>query len=44
MSQESYALAMKNLMYVIICTRLGIEQAVKAVSILMENPGREHWN
>jgi hypothetical protein len=31
-------------MFVMICTRPDIAQAVGATSRYMANPGREHWN
>ena len=42
MPRVSYASAVKSLMFVIICTRLDIVQAVGAVSRYMTNPGKEH--
>ena len=44
MSRVVYALAMGSLMYVMICTRPNIAQAVGFVSQFMANPGKEHWN
>ena len=43
MSKVSYASVVGSLMYVIICTRPDIAQAVKVVSRYMSNPGKEHW-
>ena len=43
MSRVPYASTVWNLMFVIICTRLDIVQAVGAVSRYMTNPGKEHW-
>ena len=39
-----YASAVGSLMYVMICTRPDIAQAVGVVSRFMVNLGREHWN
>ena len=44
MSRVPYASAMGSLMFVMICIRPDIAQAVRAVSRYMANPGGEHWN
>ena len=43
MSRVSYASAVRSLMFVMICTRPNIAQAIRVVSRYMANPGREHW-
>ena len=43
MSRVSYALAVRNLMFVMICTRADITQVVGAISRYMANPGGENW-
>jgi len=43
MSDVPYASAMDSLMYVMVCTRPDIAQAVGVVSRYMSNPGKEHW-
>jgi len=43
MSKVSYASSVGNLMYVMLCTRLDIAQAVKVVGIKMCNPRHEQW-
>lgn len=40
MSRVPYASAVGSLMYVIVCTRPDISQAVSVVSRYMENPGK----
>ena len=42
MSQVPYAQAVGSLMYVMVCTRPDIAQAVSVVSKYMSNPGKEH--
>ena len=42
-SRVPYASAVGSLMFVMICTRPDIAQAVRAVSRYMANPGGEHW-
>ena len=44
MSRVLYASAVGSLMFVMICTRSNIAQAVRAVSRYMANLGRKHWN
>ncbi|RVW37154.1 Retrovirus-related Pol polyprotein from transposon TNT 1-94 [Vitis vinifera] len=44
LSRTPYALAVRSLMFVMICTKLDIAQAVGAVTQFMANLGREHWN
>ena len=43
MRQVSYASAVGNLMYVILCTRLDIYYSVGMVSRYQSNPGPKHW-
>ena len=43
MSRVPYASAVRSLMFVMICTRPNIAQAIRVVSRYMANPGREHW-
>ena len=43
MEKVPYALAIGSLMYVMVCTRPDIAQAVGAVSRYMNNPGKLHW-
>ena len=43
MVKVSYASAIGSLMYVMVCTRPDIAQAVGAVSRYMNNPGKVHW-
>ncbi|KAH9649806.1 hypothetical protein KPL70_026120 [Citrus sinensis] len=43
MSRVPYASAVGSLMFVMICTRPDIAQAVGAVNRYMANPGGEHW-
>ncbi|KAH9288545.1 hypothetical protein KI387_032662, partial [Taxus chinensis] len=43
MTRVPYALAVGSLMYVMVCTRPDIAQAVGVVSRYMANPGKEHW-
>lgn len=43
MAKLSYASAIGSLIYVIVCTRLGIVYAVGAVSRFMSNLGKQHW-
>ena len=43
MAKIPYASAMGSLMYVMVCTRPDIAQAVGVVSRFMQNPGKEHW-
>ena len=44
LSRTPYALAVRSLMFVMICTKLDIAQAMGEVSQFMANLGREHWN
>ncbi|KAJ6978840.1 hypothetical protein NC653_027111 [Populus alba x Populus x berolinensis] len=44
MSRVLYESAVGSLMFVMICTRPNIAQAVGAASRYMANPSREHWN
>ena len=44
MSKVPYALAIKSLMYAMVCTRPDIAHAVGVVSRYMSHPGIEHWN
>lgn len=44
MSKVPYANAVGCLMYMMVCTRPDLSQAVSVVSRYMANPGREHWN
>ena len=43
MAKVPYASAIGSLMYVMVCTRPDIAQAVGAVSRYMNNPGKLHW-
>ncbi|KAE8686024.1 cytochrome P450 71A9-like [Hibiscus syriacus] len=43
MVKVPYASAIGSLMYVMVCTRPDIAQAVGAVSRYMNNPGKVHW-
>lgn len=43
MARVSYAFAVGSLMYVIVCIRPDIAQAVGVVSRFMNNPGKGHW-
>ena len=43
MQNVPYASAVESLMYVMVCTRLDIAQAVSTVNRFMSNPGRPHW-
>ena len=43
MSKVPYASAMRNLMYAMVYMRTGIAQAVRVVSIYMNNLGLEQW-
>jgi len=43
MLEVSYASAVENLMYVIICTRPDIAQAVRVVSMYISNSQKKHW-
>ena len=43
MPHVSYASAVGSLMYVMVCTRLDLSQAVSMVSRYMHDPGRGHW-
>ena len=43
MSKVSYALAIGNLMYAMVCTRPNIVHAVGVVSRFMSRPGEQHW-
>ena len=43
MSEVPYASAVGSLMYVIICTRSDIAQAVRVVARYMSNPEKKHW-
>ena len=43
MSEVSYASAVGSLMYVMVCTRPNISQAVGVVSRYMSNPEKELW-
>jgi len=42
MSRVPYASAVGSLMYVMICTRLNIAQAIEVVSRFMADSGKEH--
>jgi len=44
MSRVSYASTVGSLMYVMICTKAYIAQAVVVVSQFVADPGKEHWN
>ena len=44
MSKIPFANAVGCLMYVMICTRPDIVQAIGVVSKYMANLGKEHWN
>nr|GEU62740.1 hypothetical protein [Tanacetum cinerariifolium] len=44
MSRIPYASVVGNLMYVMVCTRPNIAQAISVVSRYMAHPGKEHWN
>lgn len=44
MNRVSYQSVVGSLMYAMICTRLGIPQAVGILSRYMYNPGRVHWD
>ena len=43
MSRVPYSSTIGSLMYVMVCTRPNIAQAVGVVSRYMNNPGKEHW-
>ncbi|XP_072054403.1 secreted RxLR effector protein 161-like [Arachis hypogaea] len=43
MKNISYASAVRNLMYAIVCTRSDIAHAVGVVSRFLSNPGKKHW-
>jgi len=42
-SEVPYASAVGNLMYVMVCTKPDITQAVGVVSRYISNPEKEHW-
>ena len=44
MSKVPYASAMGCFMYAMVCTRLDLTQAVRAVNKFLSNPGRSHWD
>ena len=44
MPKIPYVTALGCLMYIMVCTRPDIAQAVGVVSKFMANPGKEHWN
>ena len=44
MSRVPYQSVVGSLMYVMVCTRLDIAQAVGVLSRYMSNPGRAHWD
>jgi hypothetical protein len=44
MAKVPYRSAVGALMYLMVCTRPDIAQAVGEVSRFLENPGKEHWN
>ena len=43
MTHVPYASAVGSLMYVIVCTRPGLSQAVSMINRYMHDPGRGHW-
>ena len=43
MSRIPYALAIKNLIYAKLCTRLDIVLAVSVTSRYQSNPNKKHW-
>jgi len=43
MSEVPYALVVCSLIYVMVCMRSDIAQAVSVVSMYISNPGKEHW-
>ena len=43
MSKVPYALAIGNLMYAMVCTKLDIAHAVGVVSRFMSRPRKQHW-
>jgi hypothetical protein len=43
MSRASYASAVGNLMYAMVCTRMDIAHAVGVLSRYMSKPRKEHW-
>lgn len=43
LAKVPYASIIGSLMYVMVCTRPDIAQAVGFVSRYMSNPGKEHW-
>ena len=43
MSKVPYALAINNLMYVMVCTRPNIAHVVGVMSRFMSRPGKQHW-
>ena len=43
MEKIPYASAVRSLMYDMVCTRLDIAHAVRAVSRFLSNSGKEHW-
>lgn len=44
MSKVAYALAIRSLMYAMVCTRPDIAHVVGVVSRYMSHPRIEHWN
>jgi len=43
MTRVLYTRAVGSLMYVIVCTRPGLSQAVSMINRYMHDPGRGHW-
>ena len=43
MNKIPYALAVRSLMYAMVCTRPDIAYVIRVVSRFMSNPRREHW-
>ena len=43
MAKVSYALAIRSLMYAMLCTRPDIAYTVSVTSRFQSNPGLEHW-
>lgn len=43
MARVSYASVVGSLMYVMVCIRPNISQAVSMISRYMHNPGKNHW-
>ena len=44
MEKVSYSSAVGSVMYSMVCTRLDLDHAISVLSILMSNPGKDHWS